>query len=329
MSTTVALVTGASGFIGSALVEKLAGQGARVKCLMRKTSSRQWLTHLPVELVDGDLFATEVLSRSLEDVTHVYHLAGLTKARHREEFFHSNSDGTKNLLEAAARSCKHLQRFVYVSSLAAAGPSFNGTAVTEADSPHPVSLYGESKLAGEHACTAMGNQLPWTIVRPPAVYGPRERDIYTYFQQVNWGLRLQLGSAERWLSMVYVDDLVGGMIAAAEHPKGVGETYFVANTQPCEWTDLGRIIAKALGRKAIRLVLPAWSASVLAVAGEVVSAITGKPPLLGFEKIRELRQPGWVCSSEKIAAHVGFRCTVSLEEGAARTAAWYREQKWL
>jgi len=329
MAKMVALVTGASGFIGSALTEKLVAQGARVKCLVRKTSNRQWLAHLPIEFVDGDLFSGEALDHALAEVSHVFHLAGVTKARHRDDYFRANTEGTKNLLEAAARTGKQVQRFVYVSSQAAAGPSMNGKAVTEADTPHPVSIYGESKLGGEKACAAMGNKLPWTIVRPPAVYGPRERDIFTYFQQVDRGFRLQLGSEARWVSIVHVDDLVRGMLAVAEHAASAGETYFVANAAPCEWSHLGEIIAEALGRKTMQVTLPTWSASVLAAASEALSLLTRKPPLLGFDKIRELQQPGWVCSAEKIAAQVGFRCEVSLEKGMAQTAAWYREHKWL
>jgi len=329
MAANVAFVTGATGFIGSAVVEKLVANRARVKCLVRSTSSRRWLAHLPIEFVDGDLFSCEALSHALSDVTHIYHLAGVTKARHREDYFRANRDGTRNLLETASRSCNRLERFVYVSSQAAAGPSLNGKAVTEADTPRPVSIYGESKLAGEKACHEIGNKLPWTIVRPPAVYGPREKDIYTYFQQINWGVRLLLGNVERWVSLVHVDDLVNGILAASQHPKSVGETYFIANTEPCEWSNLGEIIAKALGRKTIRVKLPTWIAPVLAVGGEAISMLTRKPPLLGFDKIRELKQPGWVCSSEKISTQLEFKCEISLEEGMSRTAKWYQEQGWL
>jgi len=329
MAMNVAFVTGATGFIGSALVEKLVANRARVKCLVRSTSSRRWLANLPIEFVDGDLFSHEALNHALADVTHIFHLAGLTKARRREEYFRANEEGTKNLLEMASRSCDRLERFVYVSSQAAAGPSLNGAPVTEADAPHPVSIYGESKLAGEMACQAMGNKLPWTIVRPPAVYGPRERDIFTYFQQINWGVRLLLGRVERWVSIIYVDDLVNGILSAAQHSRSVGETYFIANAEPCEWSNLGEIIAKALGRKTIRVTLPTWLAPVLAAGGEVVSTLTRKPPLLGFDKIRELKQPGWTCSSKKITEQLGFKCEISLEEGMSRSAAWYRQQGWL
>jgi nucleoside-diphosphate-sugar epimerase len=329
MTVNVAFVTGATGFIGSALVEKLVANHTRVKCLVRSTSRRRWLATLPIEFIDGDLFSREALSHALSDVTHIFHLAGLTKAIRREDYFRANCGGTKSLLELASRSCERLERFVYVSSQAAAGPSLNGNAVTEADNPHPVSIYGKSKLAGERACQAMGKKLPWTIIRPPAVYGPRERDIYTYFQQVNLGVRLLLGSVERWVSIVYVDDLANGILAASQHPKSVGETYFIANAEPCEWSNLGEIIAKALGRKTIRVTLPTWLAPVLATSGEAISMLTRKPPLLGFDKIRELKQPGWVCSSDKISTQLGFQCEISLEEGMSRTAAWYREQGWL
>lgn len=329
MTAGVALVTGATGFIGSVVAQKLLEQGYRVKCLARATSNRRWLANLQVEFVIGDLFADEELLKACDEVTHIIHLAGLTKARHKQEYFRANSEGTANLLRVASRAAKGLSRFVYVSSQAAAGPSIDGNPVTEDDPPHPVSIYGESKLLGERACVEMAARVPWTIVRPPAVYGPREHDIFAYFQQVNRGFRLQLGAGERWMSIVHVDDLARGILTAAQHPKSVEETYFIANADPCEWSRVGELIAKALGRKTLRVILPTFVASVLAAASEAVSAVTRKPALLGFDKMRELQQPGWICSSQKIAAQLGFQCTVPLEEGMARTAAWYREHGWL
>ncbi len=325
----VALVTGATGFIGSALVEKLLEHGYRVKCLIRKTSNRRWLENLSVEYVDGDIFSGEVLLSALSDVTHVFHLAGLTKARHREEYFRANGEGTAHLLQLTAKAAVKLRRFVYVSSQAAAGPSLTGAPVTEADSPHPVSIYGESKLAGERACLELGSKVPWSIVRPPAVYGPRERDIFTYFQQVNYGIRLQLGADQRWASIVYVDDLVRGIITVAQDSRSIGETYFIANATPCEWATLGEVIGKALHRKTVRIILPTWITPVLATVSEGMAALRRKPALLSFDKMRELKQLHWICSAEKIHTQLGFQCKVSLEEGMARTATWYREHGWL
>jgi nucleoside-diphosphate-sugar epimerase len=329
MTSDVALVTGATGFIGSALVEKLIERGYRVKCLIRKTSNRRWLENLPIEVVDGDLFSDEALLPALSEVTHVFHLAGLTKARRREEYFRANGEGTTHLLQLAGKAAVNLKRFVYVSSQAAAGPSLNGLPVTEADAPHPVSIYGESKLAGERACAEIGSKIPWSVVRPPAAYGPRERDIYTYFQQVNYGVRLQLGAGQRWTSIVYVDDLARGIITVAQDSRSLGEIYFIANATPCEWSALGEMVASALHRKSWRLILPTWIAPVLATASEAVSALTLKPALLSFDKMKELQQRHWVCSTEKIRTQLGFHCEVALEEGMARTATWYREHGWL
>lgn len=329
MTSAVALVTGATGFIGSAVAQKLLEHGFRVKCLVRTTSNRQWLAHLPVEYVIGDLFADAALTQALADVTHIFHLAGLTRARQRQEYFRANGAGTANLLRVISHAASGLLRFVYVSSQAAAGPSLDDRPVTEDDPPRPVSVYGESKLAGERACIEMRNSVPWTIVRPPAVYGPRERDIFAYFRQVNRGLRLQLGAGERWVSIVHVDDLARGILAAAQRPHAIGETYFIANPEPCEWSALGEMIARAVGRTTWRVVVPEWMAPLLAAASEGLAALTRKPALLSFDKIRELRQRQWICSPEKIRRQLGFQCEIALKEGMARTAAWYRQHGWL
>lgn len=329
MTSAVALVTGATGFIGSTVTQKLLDNGFRVKCLIRKTSNLQWLANLPVEFVEGNLFANEALSEALTDVTHIVHLAGLTKARQKQEYFRANAEGTANLLHVASQVARRLDRFVYVSSQAAAGPSSDGRPVTEADPPHPVSMYGESKLAGERACAGMGHKIPWTIVRPPAVYGPREHDILTYFQQVNRGIRLQLGVGERWVSIVHVDDLARGILTVTQHSQSVGEIYFIANAAPCEWSALGEIISKAVGRKSWRVIVPTWVAPVLATVSEGIAALSRKPALLSFDKIRELQQRLWICSPEKISKQLGFQCEIPLEEGMASTAAWYRQHNWL
>jgi nucleoside-diphosphate-sugar epimerase len=331
------LITGATGFIGSILVDSLFARqqqnnrASKVFCLVRRTSSLKWLESFPIEFIHGDLFASqgEALIPILPEISHVIHLAGVTKARTEGEYFRANGEATRHLLQLCGRHAKKLQRFVYVSSLAAAGPSADGHLVTENETSRPVSIYGRSKLAGEAACQEFCRELPITIIRPPAVYGPREKDIYQYFKQVKLGVRFRLGWRERKASMIHAQDLANGILLASEHPAAVGETYFMTNPQPYDWHELGQALAMAMQKKTIALTLPEFVAPVLAAFSELGAKITGKPALLNFDKIKELRQYYWVCSGEKAKQQFGFVPAISIQDGLKMTWQWYRENGWL
>jgi nucleoside-diphosphate-sugar epimerase len=330
------LVTGATGFIGSILVERLLTsiglqqeKTARVFCLMRRASSGSWLENLPVEFVHGDLFADAALIPVLSEVSHVIHLAGVTKARNEAEYFHSNAETTRHLLQLCARHAKKLKRFVYISSMSVAGPSSDGHLLTEDEPPQPISIYGRSKLAGELACQERRGELPITIIRPPVVYGPRDKDVYQYFKQVKMGLRLRLGRHERRVSMIHVHDLVAGIILASEHPRAVGETYFITNPRSYDWHELGQAVAAAMHRKTLSITIPEIAAPALAAVSELGAKITGKPALLNFDKVNEMRQYYWVCSGEKARQQLGFEPALSIQAGLQNTWQWYRENGWL
>lgn len=325
------LITGATGFIGSILAEALNRKRseAKIYCLVRRTSSLAWLENLPVEFVVGDLFAETALSPILPEISHVIHLAGVTKARTEAEYFRANGEATRRLLQSCARHAKNLQRFVYVSSLAAAGPSADGHLVKEEETPRPVSIYGRSKLAGEEACREFSRELPITIIRPPAVYGPREKDIYQYFKQVKMGVQLRLGWHERKVSMIHAHDLVAGILLASEHPAAAGETYFMTNPPAYDWHELGQTLATVMQRRTISLTVPEFIAPVLAAFSELGAKIAGKPALLNFDKINEIRQYYWVCSGEKAKQQLGFVPALSIQDGLQMTWKWYRENGWL
>lgn len=325
----IAFITGATGFIGSTLAEALLKSGAEVHCLVRSPRALKWLQGMPVRLVHGELFTEETLAEALARATHVFHLAGVTKALSSAEYFRANGEATRALLQACARHGKSLARFIYVSSIAAAGPSRNGRPVHEQESPRPISTYGRSKLAGEAACAAFAGQLPITIVRPPVVYGPRDRDVYEYFKQVHWGVRLRPGWQKRYTSLIHVHDLTAGIIAAARHPNAAGETFFLANPEFYEWSELGSAIAQALQRKTISIPIPLAVTPVVAAMGELAAKVTRKPALLNFDKVREMRETHWICSAEKAERLLGFTTALPLAEGLQQTAQWYRAQGWL
>jgi nucleoside-diphosphate-sugar epimerase len=323
------LVTGSNGFIGSTLVERLLDRGDRVYCLVRRTSDLTWLRYLPVEYVYADLTDSEDLGRTVAEVERVYHLAGVTKARDEAGYLKGNYEATRHLLTICKTWGAEELRFIHVSSQAAAGPSLAAQAVRETDPPRPVSLYGRAKLRAEEAVLEYARERYATIVRPPSVYGPRDRDVYVYFKSVAKGVLMLLGEGSQKISLVYIDDLVEGILLAGEADAARGKTYFLCADEPSDWRTIGALIASALHKKPLVVRIPLWTLQPVAALSTLGSKFTGKPALLNRDKVTEMRQPGWVCSNQRARAEIGFRPRVSLEEGLAATAAWYKKMGWL
>ena len=322
------LVTGATGFIGSHLVALLLSKGHQVRCLVRKTSNLIWLKDLPVTFVEGDVFDDDALRRAVDGVDYVYHSAGLTKAKTREEYFRANAEGTQRLLRAASTSPK-LRRFLHVSSQAAAGPSTSKVPITEDASPHPITNYGRSKLQSEIECRAFDGKIRYTICRPPVVYGPRDKDVFEFFHTMSRGLQPMVRFHDTFVSMIHVTDLVRGFVMAAESDAAIGQTYFISGTQVYSWEDIGDVTREALGRKALRLRIPAFGVYAVAGVAEVLAKFSSRPALINIEKARDMVQEFWTCDPSKAKRDFGFEQKISLRDGVLDTVAWYRAQGWL
>jgi len=323
------LVTGANGFVGSHLVKALLAQGYGVRCLVRPTSNLLFIRDLPVEWAYGDVAHDKGLEAACAGMDAVCHFAGDTKARDRETYFHVNAEGTRHLLAACERAAPHLRRFVYASSLAAAGPSPDSRPIDESHPPQPLTFYGQSKLQGEQFCHEYLDRLPVVILRPSAVYGPRERDIFFYFQMINRGIKLLLGQGERRASFIFAQDLVTLVLRVLEEDRAVGETYFAAEGQDYDWQQLGDWVAKTLDKRAIRLVVPERLLPVIAAVADLQARFTGRPALLNDQKLIELRQRYWICNTDKARRELGFEAQYDLATGLRLTAQWYRENGWL
>jgi len=324
-----ALVTGATGFIGSHLVELLLKKDYAVRVLLRKTSDTIWLKDLPLEKVTGDLFDVHALEEAVTGVDYVFHSAGVTKSRTAEGYFQGNTEGTKNILEAVRRSNPSLKRFVHVSSQAAAGPSPGKNPITEAVKAHPITTYGMSKWASEQLCMKMKGELHVTIVRPAVVYGPRDKDVFEFFHTIARGLQPMAGMTEKYVSMIYVADLVRGIWLASENPAAVAQTYFLTSSMAYGWKDIGEVTRHVMGKKAIRVKIPKWGIFTVAAVAEGIASLSSKPALINFEKARDMVQDYWTSSPEKADRDLGFRQEISLEEGIRETVNWYKEHGWL
>ncbi|MGM0705776.1 MAG: NAD-dependent epimerase/dehydratase family protein [Bacteroidota bacterium] len=331
----IAFVTGGTGFVGSHLVEALLERGYdEVRCLVR--DRQKWLGPLDITPVRGDLTDVEALWKGLQGVDEVYHVAGITRAEDWDTFYQANVRGTLNLLGAVKQVASDVDRVLITSSLAAVGRGADGAA-TEDDPLQPVSRYGRSKAEMEEALrsthqmpTSYWEDLPITVVRPPAVYGPRDRDILTFFQAVNSHVCPVVGGgSDPAVSLVHVRDLAQGMIQCATHPDALRAVFFLGSPRPYAWNEVKAASTAALDTWAVTMPVPSFLVGALGAASELWGKVTGSYPALNREKAREIRYAATMCSSEKARRMVGYEPAIALDEGVAETIAWYREQEWL
>jgi nucleoside-diphosphate-sugar epimerase len=323
-----ALVTGGTGFIGSHLVEALVQRGYEVICLVRQTSNLQWLKTLPVKCVYGNLLNKASLLPLVKDVDFVYHVAGLTKSPDKTGYYQANFSATKNLIELVAQVRPDLKRFVHISSLAAVGPSHNGGIVTEDTPCQPITDYGRSKLKGEEAVRTYLAALPITIIRPPVVYGPRDKDLFLYFKALRYGIKPLIG-IKKHISIIHVQDLVEGIIQAGENPDAAAKTYFMANDESCTMDYLSDLVRLSIKRSVITLRVPDSLVYFLAGISEYVAWLSGKTTIFNRQKAREIAQPAWVCNNHRAKNELGFKTGIPIEQGIKQTAEWYYRNNWL
>jgi dihydroflavonol-4-reductase len=329
-----AFVTGATGFVGSHLVDALRAGGHEVVCLVRDPAKAQRLFGAAgPRIVAGDLLDTEALARGAADADVVFHVAGVIAARSRAEFYAVNRDATARVVAATRRAAPRLSRFVYVSSLAAAGPTRRGVITRETDAPHPVSHYGRSKLAGEEA--VRGGGVPWTIVRPPTVYGSRDRETLRLFRFARYGVMPLYGDPRQELSFVHAADLAGALLAATA-PACAGGIYFAAHPEVATSRRAMELIfaaaRAATGRRPARPVFLPIPTPVTVAALWVLglaARLMGRATLLSPDKGPELLAEAWTCSAAALGRDAGWHASHDLATGLADTAEWYATHGWL
>jgi nucleoside-diphosphate-sugar epimerase len=276
----------------------------------------------------GSITEPATLAPALADVTHVIHCAGRTKALRVSEFHDTNVQGTRHLIEAVNHASPAIQRLILLSSLAAAGPATVAAPAREDDPPAPVSDYGRSKLAGEQV-VQRECRVPFVILRPPAVYGPRDRDFLQLFKAVRAHVLPRFGGGRQPLSLVHVDDLATATLVALGHPAAAGRTFNVAAGESVTVAGLARTIAQAMGTWTVPLPLPFGALWLVCAAQEIVSRVRGRPAILSRQKYREARAVGWVCEVRRLRDELGFECSTTVRDGVARTLDWYQEHAWL
>jgi len=323
------LLTGASGFVGSHILDSLRRRGLATALLLRPTSNKRFIaSHLPdVELRSGSIGDPVSLRQAMAGITHVVHCAGATKAGRVSGFYEVNQMGTRNVVSAINAHVGQVQRLVHISSLAAAGPALPEQPAREEDAPRPVSEYGKSKLAGELEVSDRC-RVEYVLLRPPAVYGPRDTEFLRLFQAVKNHL-LPRPSGGQALSMVFVRDLAEAAVACLTHPAAAGRTYFVAAREVVTARAMAEEIATQMNVWTLPLPLPTALLWPICLAQELVTRLTGKPNVLSRQKFAELRAPGWVCDPARLERETGCACPTTLKRGVAETLTWYRQQNWL
>ena len=315
------LVTGGTGFIGSHLLERLSALGEPARCLLRRKVVPRRLP-AGIEAAYGDLTSGEGVAEAVSGAHTVIHLAGVTKALAARDYYAGNVRATETLAHALAGRAV---RLVHVSTLAAIGPSRDGTPVDEDAQPRPLTHYGKSKLEAERTVRALAPDA--VIVRPAVVYGPRDTDVFQLLRSISKGWVLEIAGGERWFSAIYVGDLVEGLLAASRGAPG--RAYFLAHSQPVSWSELAAAAARIMSRRPRVVRVPARVAYAVGFCAEVWSHVTRRPGIISREKVAEARCRWWTCDTRRAAAELGFEARTPLAAGLAQTLAWYKEAAWL
>jgi nucleoside-diphosphate-sugar epimerase len=297
--------------------------------MARRTSNLAFVADLPVEWAYADVRDPESLHRACQDIDYICHCAALTRAPDRETMFRVNCEGTRALAEASLNASPNLRRFLFVSSQAAVGPSSGlGDRVTESQPPRPITWYGASKWAAEQALRSLDGRLPLTIVRPGAIFGPRDADFFAYFSLVKRGLDLQLGRKERSMTPLFVRDVVELLLLAMESEIAMGKTYFACG-EAISYTRFSQAIARVWGKRTWHIVLPESVLNLIGIVSGVQERLTGRSPLLNRQRLIDLRQPHWLCSAEKARRELGFKPGTDLDAAIEETVRWYEKVGWL
>jgi len=326
------LITGASGFIGSFIVEEALRRGFETWAAVRSSSSRQYLTDERTHFIELDLSSEEQLKEQLRPhrFDYVVHAAGVTKCLHKRDFHRINTEGTQHLVNALTSLQMPLRSFVYISSLSIMGAIREQrpyTEIVESDTPQPNTAYGKSKLEAEQWLETQ--PIPYIILRPTGVYGPRERDYFMMFKSIKAHTDFAVGYCRQDITFVYVTDVVQAVFLALEKGK-TGRKYFLSDGNVYQSSTFSNMIRRELGNPWwIRITAPLWLLRIITFCGECMGHLTGKVTALNNDKYNIMRQRNWRCDITPAREELGYDPRVQLEEGVRRSIKWYQENGWL
>lgn len=323
-----AFVTGSTGFIGSHLVEALLNKQYKIKCLVRKSTNLKWIKDLPVEIVYGDLFNKDVLTQATKDVDYIFHIAGVTASHTKSGYYLGNVEATKNLLDAASQN-PNLKRFIYAGSLTAVGPASSKVPPNEESPCNPITTYGKSKLEAEKEILKFKDKIPVTILRLPAVYGPRDTATLDFFKAVSRGIIPLVGYKSKYISILYVTDVVNALIIASENERAIGEIFLIGSEKFYTWEEIGATIERCAKHRTIKIRFPEFAVVIAAAINNLLDVFRKKPSVFNIEKSKDMIADAWIADITKARNHLNFRQTVDLEEGIRKTFDWYKKEGWI
>lgn len=332
--TNKILITGASGFIGSFIVEEALRREMEVWAAVRPTSSKRYLQDNRIHFIELDFGSKETLKRQLDGhrFDYVIHAAGVTKCLDKADFKRINTDGTRHLVDALIELGMPLKRFVYLSSLSVYGAIHEHMPyqdITENDCPHPNTAYGKSKLDAERYLDSIGNDFPYIILRPTGVYGPRERDYFLMAQSISRHVDFAVGFSRQDITFVYVLDVVQAVFLAFDRGMS-GRKYFLTDGEVYRSADFSDLLKKEMGIGwMLRIVAPVWLLRIVTFFGERISRLTHKPIALNDDKYNILRQRNWRCDIEPTVDELGYHPHYKLAQGVKLTVKWYKRHRWL
>ncbi len=318
-------ITGGTGFVGSHLVDTLCAAGLRPRVLVRDPASPRWIEGAPVEWVAGSLEDAPALERLVEGAGTVFHLAGVLRASDEAGFDRGNRGGTANLVGALSTSAPEA-RLIHVSSLAAVGPSPEPSGVGPDAEPSPISWYGRSKLAAEREIRGLEAGLWWSIVRPPAIYGPRDSDIFEFFRMASRGV-VVIPAGERWLTVAWVGDVVRSVLAAAVGEPG--KLFHLGDPEPILMDALISQLCGAGGVAPKTVRVPPFVVVSAGAFGSAMHRFGWHRLPLTADKARELLASHWTARTGESLRALGVDQYTSFPDGAAQCWAWYRDRGWL
>ena len=327
------LITGASGFIGSFIVEEALRRGFETWAAVRGSSSRQFLTDERINFIELNLSSEAQLTEQLRGLQfdYVVHAAGVTKCLDKQDFHRINTEGTQHLVRVLLALQMRIKRFVYISSLSIMGAIREQqpyTEILESDIAKPNTAYGKSKLEAEKWLATV-KDLPYVILRPTGVYGPRERDYFMMAKSIQSHTDFAVGYKQQDITFVYVTDVVQAVFLAMEKGQ-TGRKYFLSDGEVYQSSTFSNLIRKELGNPWwIRITAPIWVLRVVTFVGEYVGRLTGKVTALNNDKYNIMRQRNWRCDIEPARQELGYEPQVKLEEGVRRSIKWYKDNGWL
>ena len=327
------LITGATGFIGGFIVDEALSRGMQVWVAVRPTSSRKYLSDPRIQFLELNLSDKEQMKRQMDGLKfdYVVHAAGATKCLHAEDFFRSNTEGTKNLVQALMEQQMPLKRFVFVSSLSVYGPVAEQQPYREIcgnDTPQPNTAYGRSKLAAEQYIESIEG-FPYVILQPTGVYGPRERDYFMMAKSIKSHTDFSVGYKPQDLTFVYVLDVVQAIFLALDCQK-TGGKYMLSDGEVYSSRTFSDLIHRELGHPwLLRIKAPIWLLRIITFCGEYIGRMTGKISALNNDKYNIMKQRNWRCDIKPAMSDLGYKPKYQLDEGVRLTIKWYKENNWL